>query len=184
MFQMLSDIEIENQIALRSKAKSDHDFFEADRIREYLLNNYVQLHDAKGVTTFIRLLPPERIRINFGESFDRDWEFYFTNKEKFNFSGSLPEEFIEDLEEGYTGKECFYVYEAQGIKLSCKELKLLQEIVNCKRSVNLHLKMWSEGFSDMCEPIDYYLNEFIGQIPDWVKLSLKNQVEMCLCGVE
>ena len=58
---------------------------------------------------------------------------------------------------------------------SCIEPVLLEELLTCKRTINLHLKIWSDGWSDMCEPIEYYLDEFI-EPPDWIRKSLQNQI--------
>jgi hypothetical protein len=68
------------------------------------------------------------------------------------------------------------MYETKGEKLSCNDLVLLQELITSKGSINLHIKMWVDGWYDMLEPIGYYLDSFIGPVPEWIKNSILNQL--------
>lgn len=63
----------------------------------------------------------------------------------FTFSGS-PKKEIEKGEK-YPAKECFYLYDSQGILKPCTEPSLLQEIFKCKESINFQIKQWAEDRS-------------------------------------
>lgn len=82
-------------------------------------------------------------------NFERDYNWYLKYKDKFTFSGSLPESFNIDLINGKTAKECFYIRDTYGKKkfteISCKEPELLAQILLCKESINFHIKMWAES---------------------------------------
>ena len=77
-------------------------------------------------------------------------------------------------------EQCFWFYDCMGEKLPCNNPKLLEEIISCKKSVNFHIKQYAEGFQDFCEPITYYLDLFGDNRPDWIELSLRNQVKKIL----
>jgi len=49
----------------------------------------------------------------------------------------------------------------------CKEPELLKEVITCKKSINLHIKMWVDGYEDMMMGIEEYMKEFIDP-PIWV----------------
>lgn len=105
-------------------------------------------------------------------AFERDWEFYLKNSDKFTFCG-------ENIEwpfdvNGLSAKECFFIYDSRGeIKKSC-EIELLIKILTTKKAINLQIKQWAEGMYDMGEPIEYYLKEFI-EAPHWVEDGLRKQ---------
>ena len=63
-------------------------------------------------------------------------------------------------------KDAFFRLDTRGQKdISSSEPELMSEVIRCKKSINLHIKMWVEGFEDMMEGIDYY------SPPPWVEIS-------------
>jgi hypothetical protein len=108
--------------------------------------------------------------MKYSPQFERDYEFYLRNANKFNFAPYQP--FIEASESGDDAKYCFWKLDSTGKLLPCNEPELLRSLLICKKSLGFHLKMWAEGFEDMGEEIDYYMAEFICP-PDWVKVSFE-----------
>lgn len=125
----------------------------------------------------------------FSPSFERDYAFYLNNKEVFNFCGSdvkkdfgiqLPGEegefAIPYSETGKPAKICFHKLDGAGKKVPCSEPQLLIEILRCKGSVNLNIKMWAEGRAEGTLPL-YELEELIKiyNAPEWVFKSVETQ---------
>jgi hypothetical protein len=111
----------------------------------------------------------------YKQAFERDWNFYCQNKDKFNFSGGKIPIIISDPE-GKDAKRVFHRYDSQGKMMSCKEPELLEEIFACKVAVNMHLKVWADGYTDVAIPAEELLKEFIDP-PEWVGESLRNQIK-------
>lgn len=109
----------------------------------------------------------------YSKSFERDWDFYFKNKEKFNFCGE--DVIVKKHCNGASAKEAFFLLDSKGIEIETYEPDLLKSIIICKKAINLQIKMWVDGFADMMEPINYYLESFI-EPPFWVEKALVNQV--------
>ncbi|MCP3685420.1 MAG: hypothetical protein GY861_22440 [bacterium] len=110
----------------------------------------------------------------FPSNFERDWKFYCGNRKKFTFCGRVvvTPEYDED---GLTAKECFYVYDTNGKLCKCSEPELFHEVLLCKKSVGFHIKQWAEGYTDVCSSVDELLS-FADSPPDWIKVSVKNQI--------
>lgn len=91
---------------------------------------------------------------------------------------------IEDViipdENGFSAKECFWLWDSQGKVEPCREPELLKSILKCKGSINLHIKMWAEGIHEgtlfKFEFEEDFMKEF--ELPDWVKISVYNQVRL------
>jgi hypothetical protein len=81
--------------------------------------------------------------MKYTENYQRDYEFYLGNRHVFNFSGKTEITLIAD-KNGKTAKEVFYMIDTHGKNASCCEPELLSELLKCKASVNLHIKMWAE----------------------------------------
>lgn len=111
--------------------------------------------------------------MKYSRQFERDYNFYLQNADKFNFAPYQP--IIEASLKGYDAKYCFYKLDSEGKLLPCNEPELLHSLLICKKSIGFHLKLWAEGFNDMGQEIDYYLAEFILP-PDWVRASFKKLV--------
>ena len=110
-------------------------------------------------------------KIRYSENFLRDYQFYLNNMEKFNFCGEKIE-WPEDSS-GLTAQECFWIFDTHGQIKPCKEKIQIESVLRCKKSINLHIKMWAEGFWDLMEPLEFYLESFQGEIPEWVAKSLE-----------
>ena len=110
-----------------------------------------------------------------GSSFTRDWNFYIKNLGKLTFWGGRTIPVPPYSKDGVSGKECVYSFESVGVLLPCREPELFEEVIKFKKSLGFHIKMWSEGFHDMCMSIDEYL-DVLEDVPDWVRKSFKNQV--------
>lgn len=79
--------------------------------------------------------------MKYSSNFDRDYNWYFKNKDTFTFSGSIPKKIQLGIK---TAKECFYIFDSQGKLEACSEPKLLQQILLCKESVNFQIKEWAQ----------------------------------------
>lgn len=120
--------------------------------------------------------------MKFSDKFERDWEFYYSNRKTFF------------LDPAKTAKECFYIFDSTGKCEPCSEIELLREIFNCKASVNFHIKMWAEGRAETIswahgkvnkssDRLGFYImaweelrdikNDF--NCPDWVIEAIKKQ---------
>lgn len=112
----------------------------------------------------------------YKKGFEKDWNFYLLNKDKFNFHGGRVPQIISDFEIGKSAKEVFFRYDSEGKMLPCREPQLLLEIFACKVSINMHLNIWADGYTDVMIPVEELLQEFIGVVPGWVEVSLRNQI--------
>jgi hypothetical protein len=81
--------------------------------------------------------------MKYTENYQRDYEFYLGNRHNFKFSGKVEITPIFD-KNGKTAKEVFYMIDTHGKNAPCCEPELLSELLKCKASVNLHIKMWAE----------------------------------------
>lgn len=63
-----------------------------------------------------------------------------------------------------------------GVIKPCRDVKLLEEMIICKKSINFHIKMWAEGYLDMMEHYSYYLESY-ENYPEWIKISLCGQIK-------
>lgn len=137
-------------------------------------------------------------RIKFSPNFERDYHFYLSNKNTFNFPGTdvkkdfgiqFPEEKLELDEEGspmpfsipysITGrgaKSCFYLLDSEGKNSPCFEPELLVELLTCKASINLQIKMWAQGRAEYTIS-KYELEEYVTHYgcPEWVFTAVENQ---------
>lgn len=113
--------------------------------------------------------------MKYSAAFERDWNFYLANRKKFMFSGELPPKIVCD-EQGVEAKRAFHSLDSQGKLLSTCEPELLAEVIVCKKSINMHIKQWAEGYEDCFIGRQEYLEEFLGDVPEWVVKSFKNQI--------
>lgn len=146
-----------------------------------------------------------KIMKKYKKQFERDFNFYFAQKDKFTFAGSdiksyyniqFPEDIIEkqisqDLEipvfvdivykfpyslAGKSAKECFYDLDSSGKNNICSEPKLFVELLICKAAINLQIKSWAESRAEYTLSLNE-LEEYIDfyKAPDWVFLAVENQ---------
>jgi hypothetical protein len=112
--------------------------------------------------------------------FERDFLFYTQNRHKFSFCGIHIQ--VQEDPQGVSAKEAFYALDTHGRQLPCREPNLLKEIITCKKSINLHIRSWAEGWTDVCEPLDTYLSEFTNP-PEWIERALGEQVVKVIVGM-
>jgi hypothetical protein len=138
------------------------------------------------------------MKIKFSPQFERDYQFYLSQKDTFTFSGSdiksdFGIQFPGDLpgldeeekeipfnitysEAGKNAKICFYKIDSEGKCGSCSEPQLLVELLTCKASVNLQIKMWAQGRAEYTLPaieLQEYCNYY--QTPEWVFKAVEKQ---------
>ena len=112
------------------------------------------------------------------------------NMEKFNFAGCPVPTVIHDPE-GVDAKRAFHKFDSQGRVVPCREPELFQKILICKKAINMHIKMWADGYLDCMIPMEdheprleegddtFLLDEFVDP-PEWVATSLRNQIAKAL----
>jgi hypothetical protein len=113
--------------------------------------------------------------MKYSKNFERDYNWYLKYKNIFDFSGSIYN-FSIDLENGKSAKECFYIYDNSGNIIPTNEPFLLQEILNCKKSINLHIKMWVDSLAEGTlfeSDIEDLKQEF--ELLPWMVNAIKNQ---------
>ncbi len=113
--------------------------------------------------------------MKFSKKFNRDYDFYIQNKDTFTFSG-VNVTVWPDLENGVTAKECFWRFDSTGNMMPTCEPDLLKALIICKKSINLHITLWVEGYDDMMEGVEYYMGLFHGTPPLWVEDSFRKQL--------
>ena len=111
--------------------------------------------------------------MKFSPRFNRDWQFYKVNAKKFSFCGEDVK--IDSSYTGVSAKQAFYALDSRGVRLPTREPAQLKAVLECKKSINLHIRMWAEGYNDMLLGFADYLAEFINP-PDWVELALRRAV--------
>lgn len=138
----------------------------------------------------------------FNPNFERDYSFYLNNRTVFTFAGTdtkkdygiqfpgepeptelddegkekkIPFAFPYD-KDGLPAKHCFYYLDSEGKKNPCAEPELLNELLTCKASINLQIKMWAEGraeYSLSLAELKEYMEHY--KAPDWVLRAVENQ---------
>jgi len=107
--------------------------------------------------------------MKYSTAFERDWDFYTRNLDFFSFSGKPAPEIVVSSEGGPDAKECFYIYDSTGLLKPCVCPELLQRVLVCKASVNLHIKFWAYGMASgllLLAELYKYLSEL--RAPQWV----------------
>ena len=110
----------------------------------------------------------------FSKRFERDWSFYLDHREKFQFTGQLPREFEYDPS-GPDAKQVWYDWESGHGLVATSEPDLLSEVHQTKSAINFHIKLWTEGFPEVMEPLDFYLDEF-REPPKWIRKALVGSI--------
>jgi hypothetical protein len=124
----------------------------------------------------------------FSKNFERDYKLYSANR--FNFSAcDIKEKYnkFKYSENGKTAKECFYILDSTGKYEECSELDMLYNLLNCKASLNLQIKLWAEEIEELLiskEQIKENTALAIGilleiqkeyQLPEWVIKAITKQ---------
>lgn len=87
--------------------------------------------------------------MRYSAAFERDYEFYFRNRDNFSFSGTQNPKFVAiPLPDGKTAKEVFFLIESRGRNEPTCEPELLNQLLLCKGGVNFMIKQWAAGRAD------------------------------------
>jgi len=114
--------------------------------------------------------------MKYSKNFEETYNFYLNNYNKLTFSGIDKNSLgVTYSLEGKTAKECFFIFDSQGMIKPCAEPELLINLINFKKSLNLHIKLWAEGFHECMQPTSEYLSIF-NNPPMWVKDALNQQI--------
>lgn len=82
---------------------------------------------------------------------------------------------------GKNAKICFYQLDSEGKCKPCAEPELLVEILTCKASVNLHIKLWAQSRAEYTlSKIELQQIMESIQAPEWVFKSIENQKDKIL----
>lgn len=118
--------------------------------------------------------------MKYSKRFNRDYNFYINNLDKFSFCGKKDVSFYPLVifdDQGVCAKEAFYAYESKGKILKTNEPLLLMALHKCKASINLHITLWSEGREDGTFPrIEWeeYVKE--KKLLPWIKKAVEAQM--------
>lgn len=120
--------------------------------------------------------------MKYSKKFEKDYKWYLSVSDVFSFDGTKDYyskkgiDLIQFDENGKTAKECFYLYDTNGIiKPTCEPDKL-KTLLKTKGSVNLHVKMYAEdrakGYLPKIE-FDKICTEY--DLPSWFINAVENQ---------
>jgi len=139
---------------------------------------------------------------NFSPQFERDYAFYLSNKDIFTFAGTdikkdysiqYPGE-LEEIDKdddgndviipfaipysatGKSAKVCFFTLDSEGKSKACSEPQLLVELLRCKSSINLNIKIWAQSRAEYTLSkleLQEYMESY--QAPEWVFKAVENQ---------
>jgi hypothetical protein len=120
--------------------------------------------------------------MKYSTKFERDYNWYLSVSDIFSFDGTKDYynkkgiELIQFDTNGKSAKECFYLYDSNGIISKTNQPDELRSLLKTKGSVNLHIKMYSEDrargylpkieFNKICEELN---------LPDWFVDAVENQ---------
>ena len=104
----------------------------------------------------------------YSANFERDYDFYLTNKNKFTFCGTITPKHKAIFDpNGKSAKEVFYSIDSSGKNHPTKEPGLLDELLLCKAGVNFQIKQWAEGRVDGTLPLYELTGD--GQVLNWLE---------------
>lgn len=120
--------------------------------------------------------------MKYSKNFERDYNWYLSVSDIFSFDGTKDYynkkgiELIQFSENGKTAKECFYLYDTNGVvKPTCEPHKL-KILLKTKGSVNLHVKMYAEDRAKgylLKEDFDKICDQYT--LPKWFINAVNNQ---------
>lgn len=118
--------------------------------------------------------------MRYSNRFEEDYNFYLSNKDKYNFCGSdIEADFnIKHYDSGKTAKECFYLFDSNGIRdFKCKNKQELLDVLITKASINLHIKMYAESWANY-ELSRFEILEIVDEInaPKWFYEAIEKQM--------
>lgn len=109
--------------------------------------------------------------MKYSKNFERDFRFYHRHMDKFVFCGRALTVVPHD-HDGVDAKEAFYRWDSTGLLVPTRQPLLFARLVNCKSSINWHIKAWRDGMKDCGESPPCYLQEFINP-PVWIAKALQ-----------
>lgn len=104
----------------------------------------------------------------YSKNFERDYTFYLSNLENFNFCGTLNPRFeaISDPN-GLSAKEVFYYIQSEGKNKPCFEPELLNALLLCQAGINFQIKQWAEARAEGTLPLpEFSKNKSIQKYPN------------------
>ncbi len=101
-----------------------------------------------------------------------NFELYLRVYERMQFIGSEP--IVIDDPNGVTALEAFDAKDSQGKDIPCREGDTLRKVLCGKASLNLSIKMWSQGVAEGLYIVDEFIVEF-DWLPNWVWDAVRNQ---------
>ena len=120
--------------------------------------------------------------MKYSKKFEEDYNWYLSVSDSFNFDGvkdyynKKGVDIIQFDANGKTAKECFYLYDSQGLINKTSEPEKLRTLLKTKGSVNLHIKMYAEdrakGYLPKIE-FEEIAKEF--NMPNWFVNAVENQ---------
>lgn len=124
--------------------------------------------------------------MKYSKKFERDYKFYIDNLSRFSFCGKADDEFFDRNgnilviydRDGASAKYAFYLYESNGEIVKTFDEKLLLSLHKAKASINLHIKMWSDGRIDGTLPkveFEEYCNSIF--MPKWVLKAVESNAQ-------
>lgn len=91
---------------------------------------------------------------NYNSNFERDFKWYLSMRNTFNFDGSdsyfnkKGQDVIQYSKNGVDGKYAFYQWDTNGKIVPTKHPNLLHTLLKVKGSCNLHIKMYAEDLAN------------------------------------
>jgi len=88
--------------------------------------------------------------MKFKDSFNRDFSFYLSVRNTYNFDGvseyfnKKGEHIVQYDKNGISGKQAFYWFDSNGLIKPTKHPNILKTLLKVKGSVNLHIKLYAE----------------------------------------
>ena len=120
--------------------------------------------------------------MKYSKKFEKDYKWYTSIAHLFCFDGAScyinkkGVDLIRYSTKGKTAKECFYLYDSNGVIKDTCEPKELETLYRTKGSVNLHIKMYAEDRAKGVLPrmvFDQMCIEF--NAPSWFVDAVENQ---------
>ncbi len=111
----------------------------------------------------------------YSANFNRDFNWYLSVRNFFDFSGAIPDKIVFD-KSGITGKQAFLKYDSEGKLLPTKHPTMLAKLILLKGGVNLHIKMYAEDrASGLFGLIEFRALCIKLKAPYWFRLAVENQ---------
>ena len=122
------------------------------------------------------------MNVKYSKNFDRDYNWYLSVSDIFSFDGTKDYynkkgiELIQFDKNGKTAKECFYLYDTNGvIKPTCEPDKL-KTLLKTKGSINLHIKMYAQDRANCSLPgIEFQQMCKEWGAPEWCVKAVETQ---------